>query len=99
MIRFILYLSLVLSAGLGLYLELHNRRLPTPRCVAMLPALAMTLGWGLFMLAHVVRFWLDTGAWGHEAPVSAQLAMMSTGVILAWTLTAVVILVDRHRHG
>lgn len=96
MIRFAMYVLLTVSGGLGLWLLVASRGRATPRALAKGPVLALTVVYGLYMAGRTVAFWL-TGAWWQEPPVAAWLAMMGNGVILAWTLTEIVVLMDRVR--
>lgn len=98
MVRFVLYVSLVLIGSYALWLQFSWRRVSSPRMLGFAPPLALTVCWGLLMLVRVVMFWL-AGGWGEEPPVSPQLAMVANGVILSWTITATILLLDRVKNG
>lgn len=98
MARFIMYACLAAICAIGLWLEYANRRGGAPRALATAPSLALTLAWALYNLGRIFLFWAG-GYWWREPPVSVTLAMLATGIILSWATTALVVLLDRRRHG
>lgn len=93
-----MYFLLFIMGSLGIALEIRARK-TAPACImAMAPAFILTTLWGAFMLVRTLIFWAG-GQWWSESPVAPDLAIMVNGITLSWTLTGLVIIVDKARNG
>jgi hypothetical protein len=97
-IRFILYVLLAATSGLGVGFVLYHRRSITPHGLATFPAFVLTGAYAALRMGKTVAFWWQADAWWQEPPLFSVCAMLVNAVVLAWALTAFVILMAKVRH-
>lgn len=92
-----LLMNLLVAVLTGIVLEVRWRAVCVPRRIALIPILALTLFFGLLLLARILLYWVWTRLWCD--PPTLPSLLLTTSVILSWAVTGLLIIVDRHRNG
>lgn len=97
MIRFLSYVCLLIVAGANLCLIVRWRLKVSPRIMARIPPLALTILYGLYMAGRAIIFWAD-GHWFQNPPLLTLNAIIVNALVLAWVTTELIITIDWMAH-